>query len=124
MSGKVVLISMAGCDLYPHGTLHKVLEVKQGVYPTLDERDRINSSWCTEVDKAHLIDWSIIDADGFAHELASTLFGTHTILTGVSINGFRRRGYYQDNTRTGFFTQEEYREYECYMELNQLEYTP
>lgn len=117
-----VLIKTAGCDIYPHNTIHKVLPLKNGVYPTLNENDRINANWCKEISQDDVDHFNFTkDDDNFDHAGKYSIFGDKTIHGGCSLNKFRRLGY--DNIdKTGYFTPEEYKDYEVYLKLNKLSY--
>lgn len=118
---QTVLIVTAGCDIYPHGTLHKVLDLDKSVYPTFNESDRIDANWCQVI---HIPNGEemIIDNDGFEHLTINSIFGTDTFAKGVSLNAFRRLGYNSDGSRTGKFTNDEYTRYENYIMIHKLEY--
>lgn len=124
----VVRIKTAGCDLYPHGTLHEVLPVKDGIYPTLNGRDRIDADWC-EKHNEDFIDPECTGQDdqGFYHAKFWETAIPVKIKDGnyddcININPFRRLGYNQDNSKTGYFTDDEYTAFEAYIHANNLKF--
>lgn len=117
MEVKIVRIKTAGCDIYPHGSYHKVLDLKDGVYPTLNESDRIPEEWCEEGSLAEFIMKGIpIFGVGTARDKG--IFG----LIGYNLNEFRRFGYNSDGSKTWFFISEEYESFEQYMKDNNLSF--
>lgn len=108
-----VRIKTAGCDIYPHQSVHKVqqLDIANGVYPILDGSDRINKDWCEEID---VLDYMLNHQKTFGNDS----------INGVDLNTFRRLGYNADGTRTGKFTDAEYSNYESYLKYYKLEFKP
>ena len=108
---KFVKIRTGGCDIYKHGHVYEVLEFKDGVYPTFNGRDRINAHWCKEISMEEAFDNQV------------PVFANATT-NGISLNDFRRKGYYSDGSKTGAFEDSEYAEYEKYLSEHNLEFKP
>lgn len=116
---KTVRIKTEGCAIYPHNTIHQVLELKDGVYPTLDKRDRIPSAWCEEVSVNHDNSDGYYEDDSFIEHFNLTAMFTDKDL---SWNKFRTLGYNANTTdKTGYFTEEDYSDFENYSKENNLD---
>lgn len=112
---KTVRIKTEGCDIYPHNTIHKVLDIKDGVYPTSNERDRIPEEWCEE-----MVQDRFIKLKGFEYNDEKGHFYSPQFQQSYTWNEFRRLGYYKDGTRTNKYEPDQYQQFEDYTRENKL----
>jgi hypothetical protein len=112
-----VRIKTEGCAIYPHNTIHEVLNIKEGVYPTLNNRDRIPEEWCEEINEP-LSMLHPKDNKGREHFYLGSQFG---IEMNLSWNDFRNLGYNSGTLdKTGYFTELEYFDFEEYSRRQNL----
>ncbi len=112
---KLVRIKTEGSDIYPHNSVHKVLDVKAGVYPTLNESDRIPETWCEEI-----VQNRYLKLKGFDYNDEKGIFYSPQFQQNYTWNEFRRLGYYKDGTRTNKFEPDQYQKFEDYSRETKL----
>jgi len=119
---KTVRIKTEGCAIYPHNTIHKVLDLNNSqsylntVYITENERDRIPIEWCEEVEPDRML---MLKGKRIASEKGT--FWCIRDQQSYFWNEFRTLGYNAGTLdKTGKFTDKEYEEFENYSKENNL----